>query len=290
MSRRLSLALACSVAFALPIAGGCQKGAGATMGSPASSEADKALVKAAIKKDLAGIKKALADGANPNASSKVLGDGPSIVPLAREKPAYIQALLDKGADPNSARKDGDSPLITAAIVGNLDVVKLLLDKGANPDHQNGAGYTALSEAVHQGDVAVVTLLLDKGAKPTIGGGKDGGRIPFDRALGKSEPYRDVDKSRVELVQLLLAKAKPDQQRLDMAATASAKWMMAGPNICAVTKALADAGAESTEDVKRFLEFCATGGGKVPWMPKAPPLPPPGAASQPAGGAASQPAR
>jgi hypothetical protein len=285
MSRRLSLVLACSALAALLVTG-CQKGAGATMGTPASSDADNALVKAAIKKDLEGIKKALAAGANPNASSKVLGDGPSIVPLARETPEYVRALLAKGADPNSARKDGDSPLITATIVGNEPVVKLLLDKGANPDHQNGAGYTALSEAVHQGNVAIVKLLLDKGAKPTVGGGKDGGRIPFDRALGKNEPYADVEATRVELVKLLLEKAKPDQQRLDMAAAASAKWMMAGPNICAVTKTLADGGAESTEEVKRFLDFCGQGGGKVPWMKAAPPLPPPGAASQPAGGGAS----
>jgi hypothetical protein len=286
MSRRLSLVLACSALTALIPLGGCQKGAGANMGTPASSDADKELVRAAIKKDLEGIKKALAAGANPNASSKVLGDGPSLVPLAREDVSFAKVLLDKGADPNSARKDGDSPLITAAIVGNKPVVELLLDKGANPDHQNGAGYTALSEAVHQGDVSIVKLLLDKGAKPTVGGGPEGGRIPFDRALGKNEPYADVEASRAELVKLLLEKAKPDQQRLDMAAAASAQWMMAGPHICSVTKALTDAGAASTEDVKKFLDFCAQGGGKVPWMKAAPPLPPPGAASQPAGGGAS----
>lgn len=251
------------------------KGQEKNTGTPAATEADQALVRAAVKKDLEGVTAALAKGANPNASSKVLGDGPPLVKLAREDKAFTQALLAKGADVDARRADGDAAIIVASIVGNEDVVKMLLDSGADVNAQNGSGYTALSEAVHNAEAGVAKLLIDKGANLSLGGGKEGARIPFDRALGKSKRTADVEPARVEIVKLILATAKPEQRRLDMAVEAASAWQKTGPNICGVVTALVGAGAEQIALVKAFQAKCQAEGGAPGGAP--PPAPAPGAA-------------
>ena len=86
-------------------------------------------------------------------------------------------LLDAGADPNVAIPDwGGTALIIASTMGQADIVEALLDKGADPNYRDDNSFTALHAAVRDSDygedreqraraVATVKVLLAHGADP-----------------------------------------------------------------------------------------------------------------------------
>jgi len=173
---------------------------------PASPGADRALIDAASRGDLAGVRTALAEGANVRAM-----DGEGATALVRA--AYgnhvevAEALLEAGSDPNHQDRTqqsayliatadvGDDPrlleltlthgadvasldsyrgtgLIRAADRGHERIVARLLTTGVDIDHVNRLGWTALLEAVilGRGDAAherVVAQLLAAGAQRGI---------------------------------------------------------------------------------------------------------------------------
>lgn len=66
-------------------------------------------------------------------------------------------LLERGADPNSQKRDGSTPLHLAVARGFLRVARLLLSRGANPLAANARGLDAvgLAHAASQPNVAAV---------------------------------------------------------------------------------------------------------------------------------------
>jgi len=86
-------------------------------------------------------------------------------------------LLNAGADPNATIPDwGGTALIIASTMGQTDVVEALLDKGADPNYKDGNSFTALHSAVRDSDygedraqreaaLATVKVLLKHGADP-----------------------------------------------------------------------------------------------------------------------------
>ena len=50
-------------------------------------------------------------------------------------PAMIQALLEAGADPNTAMPEGETVLMTAARTGKVEALRLLAHHGANVNAQ-----------------------------------------------------------------------------------------------------------------------------------------------------------
>jgi ankyrin repeat protein len=90
--------------------------------------------------------------------------------------AFIEQLLNLGANPNLDPGDGFPPLLAALSTGRHAagahvrddrhaVIALLLARGASPDQRGINDYTPLHEAAAQGDLRAVDLLLAHGAGP-----------------------------------------------------------------------------------------------------------------------------
>ena len=97
-------------------------------------------------------------------------DGEPAICIAARRGALgaVKALLDAGADPNTAAPHSlMTPLIRAAGGGHVDVVKLLLGKGADVNAQAAGRFTALTAAVDYAEPELVRLLLEAGAQTRV---------------------------------------------------------------------------------------------------------------------------
>lgn len=72
-------------------------------------------------------------------------------------PALVQALLDRGADPNRANVKGQTPLGGAVFKGFTDVVRVLVANGADPD----AGTPSARVAAQMFDRQDLLTILDR---------------------------------------------------------------------------------------------------------------------------------
>ena len=79
--------------------------------------------------------------------------------------ALLRALLDEGADVNTARADGATALLWAAHWDDPETVDLLLRAGADVNAADDHGVTPLARACENASVAMVERLLDAGADP-----------------------------------------------------------------------------------------------------------------------------
>jgi ankyrin repeat protein len=70
---------------------------------------------------------------------------------------------------NLTNDKGDTPLILAAYHDHPDTVQALLDRGADPDRANDRGQTALSAATFRSSAESVQALLAAGGDPAVGG-------------------------------------------------------------------------------------------------------------------------
>jgi len=91
-----------------------------------------------------------------------------ISPLARAVQSgnlkAVQALLNKGADPNIKNSVEAPVLVVAAGRGDTAMVQALLAKGANTEARDAESATALLKAVEKSQIGVVRVLLAKEAK------------------------------------------------------------------------------------------------------------------------------
>ncbi len=79
-----------------------------------------------------------------------------------DQPDTVQALLDKGADPQAKDKQGNTALALAAVFANPDTLSLLLDR-TGPPEKDPAAMPPLLLAAAAGRPDNVRFLLDKGA-------------------------------------------------------------------------------------------------------------------------------
>jgi ankyrin repeat protein len=167
---------------------------------------DGGLIRAVRSHNLPAVRELLAEGASPNAhdeNAKPDRNGTVQPPATTDKPTallvvfddarvptgkqengapqtrlrsdpsrIVQALIEKGADPNVVDYDGTYPLLKAVQDKYAASARLLLEHHANPNQTWLHGITPLHVAVGNKDVATVKALL------AAGGNRDA-RSAFD---------------------------------------------------------------------------------------------------------------
>lgn len=201
-----------------------------------TGEASKRLVAAARAGDVDGVRRLLAQGADPNAVDRITplmaaatmfekkqrldimrqllaagarvndraDSGETALTFAvrfRDADA-IHMLLDNGADPNIVNQNGISPLLEAMRFGasktqQLEMMQLLLTRGADPNVRGAGVGTPLSLAVRQYSLAMVKLLLDHRADPNLTDDIDA--TPLMRAVSRQNLGPDT----VTIVRILV---------------------------------------------------------------------------------------
>ena len=157
MSRKVKLALAAAIAFALTPA---------LAGAQSYSEGYKFL-NAVKERDGNAAESALVGAGARLVNTRDISTGEGALHiLARERDLnWLRFMLGKGAKPDVQNKQGDTPLILATQLGWADGVAALLRSGAKVDATNSRGETPLILAVHKRDVAMIRLLMASGADP-----------------------------------------------------------------------------------------------------------------------------
>jgi ankyrin repeat protein len=95
--------------------------------------------------------RALAEGANPNATEGGMRNSPLMLCALYHQPVIAKALLEKGANPDYAREGGDTALILTAFSNDRKTAKLIVDAGANILKQNDAHQDAMMHAMSEGN-------------------------------------------------------------------------------------------------------------------------------------------
>ena len=127
--------------------------------------------KAAWNNDVATLRRALAEGADPNRQHARAGTLPLQLACQANAIEAIQALLEAGAKADitftrASRVDNGrvfanhTPLMYAE---SVPAAKLLIDAGARLESADGLGWTALVKAANAGNTELVRYLIDRGA-------------------------------------------------------------------------------------------------------------------------------
>lgn len=158
------------------------------------------IFQAIIDGDIATVKIALSEGADPNMTGKdglelvhyaAMANQPQIFDLLISKGAYvdskdnhnntalyfaaraggskdfIQSILNAGAQINNQNKLGQTATHISARIGNVDAMETLLKNGANPNIKDIVGKTPLLDAIKTGHPEVILSLLEHRADVNI---------------------------------------------------------------------------------------------------------------------------
>lgn len=106
----------------------------------------------------------LAAGASVTATTRLGGITPLVLAATAGNAGVVQALLDAGADPRTAKATGTTPLMLAAAGGSAGAVRALLAAGADVNAREGQnGQTAAMFAAAENRAEVITVLAAAGA-------------------------------------------------------------------------------------------------------------------------------
>jgi ankyrin repeat protein len=127
----------------------------------------KAIADGYRKGDLDALLEALGDPADfPNSLHPPdlgLGDFPLEYAIFWSLLAFIETLLEHGANPNYPDRAGFPSLIAALSADRLELLRLLLSRGADTAQRGLNDWTPLHYAVSRDDVAAIELLVAHGA-------------------------------------------------------------------------------------------------------------------------------
>ncbi|WAQ97907.1 Y045-like protein [Mya arenaria] len=98
--------------------------------------------------------------------------------IKKKLPKVIQALLEKGVDPNKVLSNGSPALFTALEKENKHIMKVLINEKANVNILNKNGESALFLASRDGLSDIVQILLEAGADMDIQSAETGFQTPL----------------------------------------------------------------------------------------------------------------
>ena len=129
------------------------------------AEANRDLFDAVTRIDVAGVRRALRNGANVNCSDDFDVTSPLIEACQRGHEEIIRILLDAGADPWRTNNGGAvSAMLAAVDGGHLSTVEILLNHDNDLlEIENYFGRRPLLAAIGNQQLDIVHLLLDRGA-------------------------------------------------------------------------------------------------------------------------------
>lgn len=119
------------------------------------------LATAAAKNDIAGVEALLEKGAKPNTLGRA-GLTPLIWAGIEKADKGFLRLLDAGGDPNIISSNGTSGTFVAAGFIDTQVLARVLKAGGKPDIQGPGGMTPIMYAAQQGLASNITLLVEAG--------------------------------------------------------------------------------------------------------------------------------
>ena len=125
-------------------------------------EAQRQLILASDRGDLALVRDLVGQGVDPNAQipGYVVGETPLMAAAEEGREDVTQFLLSLPATNLEARGEGGwTALLVASSNGHLNIVKLLLDHGADPEAVTVSGTTPLMAAAREGREDVAQFLL-----------------------------------------------------------------------------------------------------------------------------------
>lgn len=167
------------------------------------------LFTAIMDRNLAGVQKALANGADPSAYTE---HGLSMLhhTVGQGRADIAQLLICAGADVNARHKTmGHTPLRDAAAFGMLPLMNVLLAAGADPNAPDQYGFTPLHMAAELRQKEAVRRLILAGANVHAESSEAMGRR--ESILGAAMKHTESDPA--DIVQLLIA-AGADVNRPD----------------------------------------------------------------------------
>ncbi len=127
------------------------------------SDSNLLLAEAASSGNVAGMKAAIASGADLQSSDPLRGYSPIHYAILSGSADAVAFLLKLGCDPEFANGRGDNALQMALRLGVTSVVGTIIDAGAYLDTLNGEGDTNLMIAARVGFIESIDLLLKAGA-------------------------------------------------------------------------------------------------------------------------------
>lgn len=139
---------------------------------------------ALLNRNLEGMQALLDAGADPAQPGM---DGDTVVHFAAmfDDPRFLEALLARGVDPDTANGDtGAVPLRSTLVADRETQFRMLLSAGADPDRADLIGNTPLHVAGLVNQPQRVLALLDAGADPARRNAQD---VTFQRYLFMPRP-------------------------------------------------------------------------------------------------------
>ncbi|KEF55323.1 uncharacterized protein A1O9_08977 [Exophiala aquamarina CBS 119918] len=143
------------------------------------------LIQACRLADARGVKKCLANGADPKAQPGADGNAlHASAALGHGK--IVSILLDHHASPNAKGPRGVTALQLSSAEGHSKVVKLLLGGGAKVDESSPSHGTSLIAATSRGRCKVAEILIKHGANVSTRGGQYGNALHTAVFIGSLE--------------------------------------------------------------------------------------------------------
>jgi uncharacterized protein len=193
--------LTSALATAAMVIGG---GALAVQAAPAAAQmfsTSYQFLEAVRERDGNRVSEILNQPGNPIVNTRDVTTGRTALHIVVERRdlAWVNFLLQRGADPRIGDRAGITPLRLAADIGFVDGARALIARGAGVDQTNARGETALHIAVQRRDLPMVRMLIEAGANPDLP----------DSVAGKSaRDYATEDRRGSAILTALTARRTP----------------------------------------------------------------------------------